>query len=106
MRYADIKDLLRDKCGFTDLILDNLTNDGKGKRVTVGLADENDANLLIARLHGYFLNGSQLYVEDVRKKKVSYLLSYNCDLNFISLVYATVVCICTNNCFMLKRPFL
>lgn len=101
MRYADIKDLLRDKCGFTDLILDNLTNDGKGKRVTVGLADENDANLLIARLHGYFLNGSQLYVEDVRKKKVSYLLT---ELYIISLCH--LVCICTNNCFMPQCPFL
>lgn len=68
MRYGDIKDLLKDKCGLTDLILDKLTKDGDSKKVTVGVADDGDAAILVRKINGLYLGNLQLYVEDARKK--------------------------------------
>lgn len=71
MRYADVKSLILSKCGLKEVILDNLVSDGRNsKRVTVGLAEEEDAALLVRHINGLYLEGRQLYVEDVRKKKV------------------------------------
>ncbi|CAG9116189.1 unnamed protein product [Plutella xylostella] len=71
MRYGDIKDLLKDKCGLTDLILDKLTKDGDSKKVTVGVADDGDAAILVRKINGLYLGNLQLYVEDARKKQDS-----------------------------------
>ncbi|KAL0859927.1 hypothetical protein ABMA27_010252 [Loxostege sticticalis] len=72
MRYADVKSLILSKCGLKEVILDNLVSDGRNsKRVTVGLAEEEDAALLVRHINGLYLEGRQLYVEDVRKKKSS-----------------------------------
>ncbi|XP_073965989.1 uncharacterized protein isoform X1 [Choristoneura fumiferana] len=70
-RYVDVKSMLQEKCGLTELILDNLISEGNTKQVTVGLADEGDAAILVRKINGVYLNGLQLYVEDKRKKKDS-----------------------------------
>lgn len=74
-RYTDVKSLLQEKCGLTELILDNLVSEGNTKKVTVGLADEGDAAILVRKINGLYINGVQLYVEDKRKKKVWLSLS-------------------------------
>lgn len=49
----------------------NLRNEGQGsKQVTVGLADSSDAALFVKNINGLLIDGHQLYVEDVRQKKV------------------------------------
>ncbi|KAJ2943080.1 hypothetical protein O0L34_g18771 [Tuta absoluta] len=70
-KYADIKGLIQSKCGVTEVILDNLVNEGTTKKVTVGLADEGDGAILVRKINGIFVGGQQLYVEDVRQKKES-----------------------------------
>ncbi|KAI5638273.1 hypothetical protein NE865_09088 [Phthorimaea operculella] len=70
-KYADIKGLIQSKCGVTDVILDNLVNEGSTKKVTVGLADDGDGAILVRKINGIFVGGQQLYVEDVRQKKES-----------------------------------
>lgn len=70
IRYIDIKSLIQSKCGLNEVILDNLVPEGENKRVTVGLADEGDAALLVRKINGLYIGGCQLYVEDVRQKKV------------------------------------
>ncbi|XP_061725136.1 uncharacterized protein LOC133531057 [Cydia pomonella] len=66
-RYADVKSLLKDKCGLTEVIVDNLVNEGKSKKVTVGLATEDDGAFVVRKLNGLFINGQQLYIEDKRR---------------------------------------
>ncbi|XP_039761504.1 uncharacterized protein LOC120634784 isoform X2 [Pararge aegeria] len=69
MRFFDVKSLIQDECGFDEVILDNLTDEGDTKRVTVGLADEGDAAILVRKINGLYLGGRKLFVEDVRQKK-------------------------------------
>ncbi|CAK1595054.1 unnamed protein product, partial [Parnassius mnemosyne] len=72
MRYSDVKALIRDRCGLTDLILDNLTYvHPDSYKVTVGLTNENDAAIIFNNLNGLDCLGQKLYVEDLRKKKQS-----------------------------------
>ncbi|XP_045780887.1 uncharacterized protein LOC123877979 isoform X2 [Maniola jurtina] len=72
MKFYDVKNLIQEKCGFKEVILDNFTAEGNNnKRVTVGLADEGDAALLVRKINGLFLSGCQLFVEDMRQKKSS-----------------------------------
>lgn len=60
------------KCNLTEIILDNLVNDGKGnKKVTVGLAEEADGAILVRKINGLFVGGNQLHVENVKPNKVS-----------------------------------
>ncbi|XP_048000115.1 uncharacterized protein LOC125237173 [Leguminivora glycinivorella] len=66
-RYADVKSLLKDKCGLTEVIVDNLVNEGKSKKVTVGLATEDDGAFVVRKLNGLLINGQQLYIEDKRR---------------------------------------
>lgn len=59
------------KCNLSEVILDNLVSDGKGnKKVTVGLAEESDGAILVRKINGLFIGGNQLYVENVKQKKV------------------------------------
>lgn len=77
-RYSDIKSLILTKCGFTDLILDNLTHgDNNSKKVTVGLAEEEDAAILVRKINGLFVDGRQIYVETVTKKQVGQFVTWN-----------------------------
>ncbi|KAL4707099.1 hypothetical protein ACJJTC_011425 [Scirpophaga incertulas] len=69
MRYSDVKSLLQSKCGLNNLILDNLVSEGKKKKVTVGLAEDEDAAILIRNINGIYYEGNQLYVEDMRQSK-------------------------------------
>ncbi|CAG5059829.1 unnamed protein product [Parnassius apollo] len=72
MRYADVKSLIRDRCGLTEIILDNLTYvHPDSYKVTVGLTDENDATILFTNLNGLDCMGQKLFVEDLRNKKQS-----------------------------------
>lgn len=82
-RYADIKSLLQSKCGIQHVILDNLVTEGTGKKVTVGVAEDADAAILVRKINGLYWNEQQLYVEDVRSQKVSitYLLGNFCSDN-------------------------
>ncbi|CAH0718537.1 unnamed protein product, partial [Brenthis ino] len=66
---AGIKQLIKDNCNISEVILDNFLNEGQGKRVTVGLADEGDAALLVRKINGMFMNGYHIFVEDIRQKK-------------------------------------
>ncbi|XP_072933938.1 uncharacterized protein [Epargyreus clarus] len=68
-RYTDVKTLLKEKCGLTELIVDNLVAEGNSKKVTVGLADERDAGLVLRNINGLYIGNQQVYVEDVRQKK-------------------------------------
>ncbi|CAH0598738.1 unnamed protein product [Chrysodeixis includens] len=68
-RYQDIKTLLKEKCGLTEFILDNLTGHTENsKQVTVGLPEEEDAALLMRKLNGHYHEGYHLRVEPVKKK--------------------------------------
>ncbi|CAG9572962.1 unnamed protein product [Danaus chrysippus] len=69
--YHDVKQLIQDECGLSEAILDNLLNEGNRKRITVGLAEEADAALLMTKLNGKLYKNRVLYVEDVRQKKYS-----------------------------------
>lgn len=70
-RYCDLKQLIQLKCNLSEIILDNLVSDGKGnKKVTVGLAEESDAAILVRKVNGIFIGGNQLYVENVKQNKV------------------------------------
>lgn len=69
--YSDVKVLLLQKCGLSELILDDLMSEGSTKRVTVGVADDGDAAVLVRKVNGLYVEGQQLYVEDARKKRVS-----------------------------------
>lgn len=69
-RYVDVKNLLAQKCGLSELILDNLSIEGSTKKVTVGVSDDGDAAILVRKVNGLYVEGQQLYVEDVRKKRV------------------------------------
>ncbi|XP_041985745.1 uncharacterized protein LOC121738013 isoform X2 [Aricia agestis] len=68
IRLGRIRQLIHDQCRIDDVILDNLVNDNRGKRVTVGLVDQEQASLVMAKLNGYFLDGHKLQVEHVQKK--------------------------------------
>lgn len=50
--------------------MDNLVNEGKTKKVTVGLPEEEDAAILTRNINGLYYDGRQLYVKDVRQKTV------------------------------------
>ncbi|XP_032524272.2 uncharacterized protein LOC116775501 [Danaus plexippus] len=67
--YIDIKQLIQDQCGLSEAILDNLLDEGNRKRITVGLAEEEDAAILMRKLNGTLYKNRVLYVEDVRQKK-------------------------------------
>ncbi|CAH2061910.1 unnamed protein product, partial [Iphiclides podalirius] len=72
MRYNDVKDLIKDRCNLTDIILDNLMMETTlTRKVTIGLTDENDAAIVFKELHGLVLSGRKLIVEDLRKTKDS-----------------------------------
>lgn len=60
------------QCGLNDgYVLDNLVSEGKSKKVTIGLAEEEDAAMLFRKLNGYNYKGNSLYVQDVKKSSVS-----------------------------------
>lgn len=76
-RYCDLKQMIQQNCNLREIILDNLVNDGKGnKKVTVGLAEESDAAILVRKINGLFVGGNQLYVENVKQNKVSDVFYY------------------------------
>uniref|UniRef100_A0A2A4JQX4 Uncharacterized protein n=1 Tax=Heliothis virescens TaxID=7102 RepID=A0A2A4JQX4_HELVI len=70
-RYSDVKNLIMGKCGLTEVILDNLVphRENGSKKVTVGLAEEEDAAILVRKLNGLLLGGHQLVVESLKKKQ-------------------------------------
>lgn len=71
-RYCDLKLMIQQNCNLKEIILDNLMSDGKGnKKVTVGLAEEGDAAILVRKINGLFVGEHQLYVENVKQNKVS-----------------------------------
>ncbi|CAG9790090.1 unnamed protein product [Diatraea saccharalis] len=70
-RYCDIKKLILTSCGLTEVLLDHLVNEGDYKKVTVGVAEEEDAAILVRKINGLYVEGAQLYVEDIRQKKKS-----------------------------------
>lgn len=76
-RYVDVKSLIHSKCGFKEVILDNLTSESNDtKRVTVGLAEEEDAAILVRKINGLFVDGQQLYVETIKKKAASAVMDF------------------------------
>ncbi|PZC82857.1 hypothetical protein B5X24_HaOG209300 [Helicoverpa armigera] len=72
-RYSDVKNLILAKCGPTEVILDNLVphRENGSKKVTVGLAEEEDAAILVRKLNGLLVDGNQLIVESVKKKQTT-----------------------------------
>ncbi|XP_047037634.1 uncharacterized protein LOC124642920 [Helicoverpa zea] len=72
-RYSDVKNLIMAKCGPTEVILDNLVphRENGSKKVTVGLAEEEDAAILFRKLNGLLVDGNQLIVESVKKKQTT-----------------------------------
>ncbi|RVE44980.1 hypothetical protein evm_010405 [Chilo suppressalis] len=70
-RYSDVKTLIQSQCGLSEVLLDHLVKDGQYKKVTVGVVEEEDAAILVRKINGLYVQGAQLYVEDIRQKKKS-----------------------------------
>lgn len=74
VKIRDIKDLVLAKCGINEIILDNLVpHENHTKKVTVGLAGEEDATIFMRNVNGVFMNGHRLQV--VSKTKLPSLMS-------------------------------
>ncbi|XP_053620704.1 uncharacterized protein LOC128681112 [Plodia interpunctella] len=68
IKYGDVKILIRNKCYIDDIILDKLVKDGPvTKKVTIGVAKEDDALRIMHRLNGTYVEGQQIFIEEVKK---------------------------------------
>ncbi|CAK1549175.1 unnamed protein product [Leptosia nina] len=66
-----IKEFLRRQCGMDQFILDKLEDENSlSKRVTIGVAEETDAAILVRKVNGFNLFGHQLYIEVIGQNKL------------------------------------
>ncbi|XP_013199291.2 uncharacterized protein LOC106142167 [Amyelois transitella] len=83
MTYSDIKKFINNKCYVEDIILDKLIKDGPTtKQVTIGVAKEEDAVNIVHTLNGTYVEGQQIFVEDVRKSKSQTTLDTNSTIHY------------------------
>lgn len=71
MKYKDVKKLITEECGLGDFILDNLTPDGMGMKVRIGVADESEGLAVFRRLDNFNISGNRLVVKPINKASVS-----------------------------------
>ncbi|CAK1595050.1 unnamed protein product [Parnassius mnemosyne] len=68
-KFQDLKNIIKQECKITEFILSPLNVDPDGtKRVRIGLADDNEGNLLMNYLNQYRLSGHVLRVVPVGKQ--------------------------------------